>query len=220
MKQVLSFKQAADMVAPGSSVMIGGFLAVGSPNGIINSLVQAGTKDLTVIANDTGFPDKGVGRLVVNRQVSKVVASHIGTNPPTGQQMNAGELEVELIPQGTLAEQIRAAGFGLGGVLTPTGLGTIAQEGKEVISIDGREYILAKPISADIAIIRAQKADRGGNLVYRRSARNFNPLMAMAAKLVLAEVEEVVEIGEIDPDLVMTPGIFVDYLVREGVANG
>jgi acetate CoA/acetoacetate CoA-transferase alpha subunit len=130
--------------------------------------------------------------------------------------MNAGEMEVQLIPQGTLAEQIRAAGSGLGGVLTPTGLGTVAQEGNEVVTIDGKQYILAKPIFADVAIIKAHKADRHGNLVYRRSARNFNPLQAMAAKLVLAEVEEIVETGEIDPDHVVTPGIFVDYLVREG----
>lgn len=214
MKEVISFQQAAGMISPGSRVMIGGFLAVGSPHGLIDKLVELGTSDLTIIANDTGFPDKGIGKLIVNRQASKVVASHIGTNPPTGQQMNAGELLVELVPQGTLAEQIRAAGSGLGGVLTPTGLGTVAQEGKDVITVDGRDYILAKPISADIALIKAHKADRNGNLVFRRTARNFNPLMAMAAKLVLAEVEEVVEVGEIDPDLVMTPGIFVDYIVR------
>lgn len=217
MKEILNFRQASGLIKQGSTVMIGGFLAVGSPHGMINSLIEQGIGNLTVIANDTGFPDKGIGRLIVNRQISKVVASHIGTNPPTGQQMNAGELEVELVPQGTLAEQIRAAGSGLGGVLTPTGLGTVAQEGKTVITVDGREFILAKPIFADVALIKAYKADRSGNLVYRRSARNFNPLMAMAAKLVLAEVEEIVEIGEIDPDHVITPGIFVDYLVKEGV---
>lgn len=217
MKEILNFRQASGLIKQGSTVMIGGFLAVGSPHGMINSLIEQGIGNLTVIANDTGFPDKGIGRLIVNRQISKVVASHIGTNPPTGQQMNAGELEVELVPQGTLAEQIRAAGSGLGGVLTPTGMGTVAQEGKTVITVDGREFILAKPIFADVALIKAYKADRSGNLVYRRSARNFNPLMAMAAKLVLAEVEEIVEIGEIDPDHVITPGIFVDYLVKEGV---
>ena len=216
MKQVINFKQAAGMVQSGDRVMIGGFLAVGSPHGIIDTLVELGTKDLTVIANDTGFPDRGIGKLIVNRQLSKVVASHIGTNPPTGQQMNAGELEVELVPQGTLAEQVRAAGGGLGGVLTPTGLGTVAQKGKDVITVDDKEYILAKPIFADIAILKAYKADRRGNLVFRRSARNFNPLMAMAAKLVLVEVEHIVEVGEIDPDCVITPGIFVDYLVMEG----
>lgn len=215
MKPVLNFQEAAEMVTPGSRVMIGGFLAVGSPHGIIDKLVQLGTADLTIIANDTGFPDRGIGKLIVNRQASKVIASHIGTNPPTGQQMNAGELAVELIPQGTLAEQIRAAGAGLGGILTPTGLGTVAQEGKEVIVVDGKEYILATPIHADVALIKAHKADTNGNLIYRRTARNFNPLMAMAAKLVLAEVEEIVEVGALDPDHVMTPGIFVDYLVQE-----
>lgn len=216
MKPIINFEQAAKMIEPGSRVMIGGFLAAGSPHGIIGKLVDLGTGKLTVIANDTGFPDKGIGRLIVNRQVCKVIASHIGTNPPTGEQMNAGEMEVQLIPQGTLAEQIRAAGSGLGGVLTPTGLGTVAEEGNEVIAIDGKDYILAKPIFADVAIIKAHKADTHGNLVYRRSARNFNPLLAMAAKLVLAEVEEIVEPGEIDPDHVITPGIFVDYLVKEG----
>ncbi|MGI6366126.1 MAG: CoA transferase subunit A [Bacillota bacterium] len=215
MKRVLNFQEAAEMVAPGSRVMIGGFLAVGSPHGIIDALVQLGTADLTIIANDTGFPDRGIGKLIVNRQASRVIASHIGTNPPTGQQMNAGELAVELIPQGTLAEQIRAAGAGLGGILTPTGLGTVAQEGKEVLVVDGKEYILATPIHADVALIKAHKADTDGNLLFRRTARNFNPLMAMAAKLVLAEVEEIVEVGALDPDHVVTPGIFVDYLVQE-----
>lgn len=203
------------MVVSGNRVMIGGFLAVGSPHGIIDKLVQLGTANLTIIANDTGFPDKGIGKLIVNRQASTVIASHIGTNPPTGQQMNAGELDVELIPQGTLAEQVRAAGAGLGGILTPTGLGTVAQEGKKLIEIDGQEYILAEPIFADVALIKAHKADGNGNLVYSKTARNFNPLMAMAAKLVIAEVEEIVEVGEIDPDHVITPGIFVDYLVKE-----
>lgn len=215
MKRVLNCQEAAEMVAPGSRVMIGGFLAVGSPHGIIDALVQLGTADLTIIANDTGFPDRGIGKLIVNRQASRVIASHIGTNPPTGQQMNAGELAVELIPQGTLAEQIRAAGAGLGGILTPTGLGTVAQEGKEVLVVDGKEYILATPIHADVALIKAHKADTDGNLLFRRTARNFNPLMAMAAKLVLAEVEEIVEVGALDPDHVVTPGIFVDYLVQE-----
>lgn len=216
LKKVINFRQAAEMIEPGSRVMIGGFLAVGSPHGIIDQLVKAGTSGLTVIANDTGFPDRGIGKLVVNGQVAKVIASHIGTNPATGQQMNAGTLEVELIPQGTLAEQIRAAGAGLGGVLTPTGIGTVAQEGREVISVDGKDYILARPLFADVALIKAHKADRNGNLVYRRTARNFNPLMAMAARLVLAEVEEIVETGQLDPDHVVTPGIFVDYLVKEG----
>lgn len=217
MKAIVSYDQAARMITPGNSVMIGGFLAVGSPDGIIAKLVELGTGNITVIANDTGFPDRGVGPLVVNHQVKTVIASHIGTNPPTGEQMNAGVLEVKLIPQGTLAEQIRAAGAGLGGVLTPTGIGTVAEDGNKILSIDGQDYILAKPIFADVAILKASKADRLGNLVYRRSARNFNPLMAMAAKLVLVEVEEVVEVGEIDPDSVVTPGIFVDFLVLGGV---
>lgn len=220
MIQIIDPRQAAAMVQTGSTVMVGGFLAVGTPGRIIQALEEERTGSLTIICNDTGFPDAGVGRLVVNRQVARVITSHIGTNPATGQQMNAGQLQVDLVPQGTLAEQIRAAGAGLGGVLTPTGLGTVAQEGRQVINVGGRDYILAEPLSADVALLKAHKADRRGNLVYRRSARNFNPLMAMAAKLVLVEVDHVVEVGELDPDEVMTPGIFVDYLVQGGEQRG
>ncbi len=216
MKQIIDSLQAAAMVRPGSVVMIGGFLGVGVPMKTIDALCQRGTGQLTVICNDTGFPEDGVGKLVVNRQVARVMTSHIGTNPATGKQMNDGELQVELVPQGTLAEQVRAAGAGLGGILTGTGLGTVAQEGRKVINVGGRDYILAEPVSADIALLKAHRADTAGNLVYRRSARNFNPLMAMAAELVLVEVEEIVDVGQLDPDEVMTPGIFVDYLVRDG----
>ncbi len=219
MKQIIDPLQAAAMVRPGSAVMMGGFLGVGVPMETLDALCQRGTSQLTVICNDTGFPEAGVGKLVVNRQVVRVMTSHIGTNPATGKQMNEGELQVELVPQGTLAEQIRAAGAGLGGVLTATGLGTVAQEGRKVINVEGQDYILAEPVSADIALLKARKADTAGNLVYRRAARNFNPLMAMAAQLVLAEVEEIVEVGDLDPDEVMTPGIFVDYLVKGGGKN-
>jgi acetate CoA/acetoacetate CoA-transferase alpha subunit len=196
--------------------MIGGFLCVGTPEGLVDEVLAKGSKDLTVIGNDTGFPERGIGKLIVARRVRKAVASHIGTNPETGRQMHSGETEVVLVPQGTLAEQVRAAGAGLGGVLTPTGVGTVVEEGKQKLTIEGKEYLLELPLHADFALIKAHKADEKGNLVYRRAARNFNPLMAMAAKVVVAEVEEIVPVGAIDPDEVMTPGLFVTYVVRAG----
>ena len=200
----------------GMTVMIGGFLGVGAPETLITQVLENNTTDLTVIGNDTGFPDKGIGRLIVAKRIKKAIASHVGTNPETGRQMNAGETEVVLVPQGTLAEQVRAAGAGLGGILTPTGVGTVVEEGKQKLTIDGKEYLLELPMHADFALINAYKADEKGNLVYRRSARNFNPLMAMAAKVVVAEVEHIVPVGDIDPDEVITPGLFVTYLVKKG----
>lgn len=214
--KIRTASEALAELQDGMTVMIGGFLGVGAPEGLITEVLDRGVRDLTVIGNDTGFPDKGIGRLIVAKRVKKAVASHVGTNPETGRQMNAGETEVVLVPQGTLAEQIRAAGAGLGGILTPTGVGTVVEEGKQKITIDGREYLLELPMGADFALIYAQKADEKGNLVYRRSSRNFNPLMAMAAKVVVAEVEEIVKVGELDPDEVMTPGLFVTYLVKKG----
>ncbi len=213
MKEIISPGQAAKMVRDGMSVMVGGFMVVGTPTAIVDAVVREGAKDLTLIVNDTGFPEQGVGKMVSADQLKKVIVSHIGTNKITGEKMNNKEIEVELVPQGTLAEQIRAGGSGLGGVLTPTGVGTVVQEGKRVINVDGQDYLLATPLRADVALLKAHKADRAGNLVFRRAARNFNPLMATAADLVIVEVEEVLEIGEIDPDEVVTPGIFVDYLV-------
>ena len=214
MAKVCTIDQALEVIKDEMTLMIGGFLAVGTPEMLIDTLLTKGTKNLTVIANDTATPEKGIGKLVVNRRLKKVVVSHIGTNPETGRQMNAGELHVDLVPQGTLAEQIRAGGAGLGGVLTPTGLGTIVAEGKEVIKVDGREYLLEKPLKADVALIKAHTADTAGNLLFYRTARNFNPLMAMAAKIVIVEAENIVEAGQIDPDHVMTPGIFVDWIVQ------
>jgi len=202
------------MVKDGMTVMIGGFLACGTPESLIDALVQKGVKELPVIANDTAFPDKGIGKLVVNRQLKKVTVSHIGTNPETGRQMHAGELTVELVPLGTLAECIRAGGFGLGGFLTPTGVGTVVENGKQKLTIGGREYLLELSLKADVALLKAAKADKAGTLVFRKAARNFNPLMATAAEIVIVEAQEIVETGTIDPDEVMTPGIFVDYLVR------
>lgn len=211
---IISRAEAAHKVKNGAKVMIGGFLACGTPEALVDELVKNKVAELTVIGNDTGFVDKGIGKLVVNRQCEKVIVSHIGTNKETGNQMNAGELNVELVPQGSLAEKIRAGGFGLGGVLTPTGVGTPVEEGKQKITVDGRVYLLETPLKADVALIKAWKADKAGNLVYRRAARNFNPLMATAAEVVIVEAEQIVEIGAIDPDEVMTPGAFVDYLVQ------
>ncbi len=214
-KQV-SIEAAGAFFKDGMTIMVGGFLAVGTPEALIAAILKQETKELTLIANDTGFPDKGVGRLVVSRLAKKVIASHIGTNPETGKQMIAQELSVELVPQGTLAERIRCGGAGLGGVLTPTGVGTVVEQGKEKLTVDGTEYLLEKPLRADIAIIRAKKADKAGNLIYDQAARNFNPLMAFAADVVIAEVDELVEVGELTPDEIMTPGVVVDKLVYVG----
>lgn len=213
MDKVTSVEKALSHIKDGMTLMIGGFLANGSPELLIDGLLDLDVKDLTIIANDTGFPDKGIGKLIVNRRVKKVIASHIGTNPETGKQMIAGELEVELVPQGTLAERIRAKGAGLGGILTPTGVGTIVENGKERVEVDGKIYLLEKPLGADIALLRGHKTDRMGNTVYYKTMRNFNPIMAMAADIVIMEADEIVEVGELDPDIIITPGIFVDYVV-------
>ena len=214
MNKVVNIEEVKVKFNDGQVFMIGGFLAVGTPEGLIDALVKKGTKELVVMGNDTGFPDKGIGKLVDSRQVKKAIVSHIGTNPEAGRQMHAKEMEVDLVPQGTLAEQIRAGGAGLGGFLTPTGVGTIAETGKEKKTIGDKTYLLELPLRADIALIKAWKADKYGNLVYRKSARNFNPLMALAADLVIVEAEEIVEIGAIDPDEVMTPGAFVDMIIQ------
>lgn len=219
-KPVISAAEAAKMVGEGAVVHVGGFLACGSPLGILAALADLGTRNLTLVCNDTAVLDErngritGVAPLVKNRQFRKMIVSHIGTNPESQRQMNAGETEVVLVPQGTLAERVRAAGCGLGGVLTATGLGTEVQEGKQVVQVRGRTFLVEEALPGDVALIKAKKADKAGNLVYSKTARNFNPLMAMACALVIAEVEEIVEIGEIDPDQVHTPSILVDYLVK------
>jgi len=212
----MSFGQLRPRFKDGMSILFGGFMAVGTPDGIVREILDSGVKDLTVIGNDTAGPDSGIGILVSNRRVRKVIASHIGTNAETGRQMIAGELEVELVPQGTLAERIRCGGAGLGGVLTPTGVGTIVEDGKMKLNFDGIDYLVERPLRADLAILKAHRADEKGNLVYQRAARNFNPLMALAADFVVAEVDEIVEAGEIDPELVTTPGILVDALILSG----
>ena len=208
--KLVSMEEAVSHVKDGMTVFIGGFLGVGTPEKIIDALIAKGVKDLTVIANDTGFPDKGIGRLVVNNQVKKVIASHIGTNPETGRKMQSGEMEVELAPQGTLAERVRAGGNGLGGILTPTGIGTIVEEGKEVLTVDGKKYILEKPLRADVALLNGSVVDELGNVIYAKTTKNFNPMMATAADTVIVFAEKLVKVGEIDPDHVMTSRIFVD----------
>jgi acetate CoA/acetoacetate CoA-transferase alpha subunit len=201
------------LIPEGAVLMIGGFMGVGSPHRLIDALVARGTRGLTVIANDTARPGHGIGRLVDAGQVARVVTSHIGLNPVTQRKMFAGEMQVELVPQGTLAERIRAAGFGLGGVLVTTGLGTLAAEGKPTLDIDGRTWLLEKPLHADFALIHANQADYAGNLASQLTATNFNPVMAMAASTVICEAREILPIGMITPDQVNTPGVLVDHLI-------
>lgn len=212
--KIISPQEAIADLNDGAVVMIGGFMSNGTPEIIIDALIEKGIRNLTVIANDSGTPGTGIGRLIENGSISKLITSHIGLNPLTGQLMNEGKLEVQLVPQGTLAEQIRAGGAGLGGILTATGLGTEVQANKEVFDIGGEKYLLELPLHADFALIRASIADKKGNLYYSGTTRNFNALMATAADTVIVATEELVEIGEIKPEVVMTPGIFVDYLVE------
>ncbi len=216
MKKGVSPQEAAAMIPDGAVLMIGGFMGVGSPHRIIDALVEAGRKKLTVIANDTGKADYGIGRLVRAGAISRLIASHIGLNPETGKAMIDGVIDVELTPQGTLAERIRAGGYGLGGVLTKTGLGTLAAKNQKVIEIDGEEWLFGAPIKADFALLHADRADYSGNLAYQLTATNFNPVMATAAETVIAEPREIVPVGVLPPDHVTTPGILVDFIVRRG----
>jgi acetate CoA/acetoacetate CoA-transferase alpha subunit len=216
MNKLSTVDQAIAKIDDGMTLMIAGFLGCGTPETLIDAIVEKGTKDLTIICNDTAFPDKGIGKLIVSKQVKKVITSHIGTNPETGRQMNEGEIEVILSPQGTIAEQVRAAGAGLGAVVTPTGVGTVVEEGKQTIEIKGKKYLIEEPLRADVAIINAHQADKKGNLVYNMSAVNFNPLMATAADTVIVEAEEIVEVGDLNPNFIHTPHIFVDMIVKGG----
>jgi acetate CoA/acetoacetate CoA-transferase alpha subunit len=214
--KVLSLADAVALIPDGASLMIGGFMGVGTPGRVMDELVRQGKRNLTVIANDTAFPGVGIGKLVSARLVKKVIASHIGTNRETQAQMIAGEMEVELVPQGTLIERIRAGGFGLGGILTPTGVGTVVAEGKRLIEVDGRDYLLEIALRADFALVQAFLADNTGNLSYALTARNFNPVIAMAGGTVIVEAENIVPTGVIAPDHVMTPATLVDYLIANG----
>ncbi|MCT8353585.1 MULTISPECIES: acetate CoA-transferase subunit alpha [Photorhabdus] len=214
--KLISTQQVIAHFYDGMTIMAGGFMGVGTPPHLITALLNSGVKDLTIIANDTGRLDTGIGPLVVNNRVKKVITSHIGTNPETGRKMLAGEIEVELVPLGTLIERIRCGGAGLGGFLTPTGVGTVVEEGKQKITVNGTDYLLELPLRADLALIQAHLADHHGNLTYQLSARNFNPVIALAADITLAEPDRLVEVGEIAPDCVITPGALIDYIVYPG----
>ena len=212
--KIITAKEAADILQSGDTVMFGSFLGNACPENIIDEILANGTDNLTMIANDTAFPDIGHGRLVLEKRVKTTIASHVGTNPETGKLMATGEMEVLLTPQGTLVEQIRAGGFGLGGVLTPTGIGTDVEIGKQKLEIDGKEYLLEKPLRAKIAYLQGAVVDTMGNVWYRGSSRNFCTLMAMAADTVVVEAEKIVEPGEIEPENVHTACILVDYIVQ------
>jgi acetate CoA/acetoacetate CoA-transferase alpha subunit len=218
--KITSVNDAVDHVRDGMTVMVGGFLGNGSPETLINALVKKGVKNLTLICNDTAFPDKGVGKMISSKQFKKVIVSHAGTNPETSRQFNNNELDCVFVPQGTLAEQVRSGGTGLGGVLTPTGVGTIVEEGKQKLEVDRCEYLLELPLWADVALIYGSVVDKTGNVVYEYSQRNFNPLMAMAADVVICEAGMIVDEGGMSPEAVITPGIFVDYVVLEGSDRG
>lgn len=213
MPKIISSHEAAAMIKPDSRILFGGFLAVGCAENIIDSLVESGVKDLHMIVIASDYENRGVGKLVVSNQIKSAQVSHLGTNKAIQAQMNSGQVEIEMVPQGTLMERIRAKGAGLGGILTPTGVDTIVEEGKQKFNIDGQEHILETAISADFAVIRAFKADKNGNLVYNKTARNSNPVMAMTGEITIVEVDEIVEVGALSPEEIITPGIFVDYIV-------
>lgn len=210
----LEIEKISEHLRDGMSILFGGFMGIGTPPRVVRAILDSGVKDLILIGNDAAFPDSGVGTLIVENRVKKLIATHIGLNPHVGKKMFAGEMEVELSPQGTLAERIRAGGAGLGGVLTPTGVGTIVEEGKQKLTINGMEYLLELPVRADLAILHAALADETGNLCYDMAQRNFNPIMALAADVVIAEADKVVRTGEIDPNNVVTPGALIDYVVH------
>ena len=213
-KTVTKVADAAAMISEGSVLHIGGFMGVGSPHRLIAALVKRGVGGFTVVANDCGRPDDGIGKLVAAGLVAKAIVSHIGLNPEAQQKMIAGEMEIELVPQGTLVERIRAAGVGLGGVLTATGLGTEVEKDKQTIEVEGKRYLVEPPIRADFALIAAKSADYKGNLEYQLTAHNFNPVMALAADVVIAEAKEILPVGAIPPDAVKTPAVLVDHLLE------
>ncbi|KJY70652.1 branched-chain amino acid dehydrogenase [Vibrio coralliilyticus] len=212
MKKRISADQIGQHLRDGMTIMIGGFMGTGAPEKLIDLLIENDVRDITLISTDTALPGIGTSRLIADQRVSKLYASHIGLNPETGRQMNDGVLDVELVPQGTLAERIRCGGAGLGGVLTPTGLGTLVAESKQLIEVDGQQFLLEKPLKADLALIRGSKVDLRGNVFYSKTTQNFNPLMATAAECVIVEAEQLVEIGDIQPEAVHTPSLYVDHI--------
>ena len=211
--KIVTLEEALEHISDGCTLMYGGFGGVGTPPTLVQGILAKGVKDLALIGNDTGFPDIGIGRLVTAERAKKVIASHIGSNPNAGRLMTEGKLQVEFSPQGTLAERIRAGGVGLGGIFVDVGIGTIAEEGKNKIVIEGKEYLVETALTAEVSIVHAKKADSLGNLVYDKTACNFNPLVAMAGAFTIAEVEEIVPAGELDPECIATPGIYVDMVI-------
>lgn len=214
MNKIISVDEAVSHIQDGMTIMFGGFLGCGTAVKIVEAIAKKGVKNLTLIGNDTAYPNKAIGMLISNHQVKKLVASHIGTNADTVQQFNDKELEIEFVPQGTLAERIRCGGAGLGGVLTKTGLGTVVEEGKRKIEVNGEEYLLELPLHADVALIGASICDEMGNSIYKGTTQNFNPMMATAADLVIVETKELVPTGSIPMENVHTPGAYVDYIVK------
>jgi acetate CoA/acetoacetate CoA-transferase alpha subunit len=221
MAKIITVDEAAEHIKDGMSVMIAGFMGCGNPHSVIDALVRRNAKELTIICNDAAWPGFGLAKLITNKQVKKLIATHVGLNKEVGQKMNSGELEVELIPQGTFAERIRCGGNGMGGFLTPTGLGTLVAEGKQVINLNGRDILLELPLRADAALLVGYKVDRNGNVWYKGNTRTFNVVMATAADLVIVEADNIVELGEIEPENVVTQGIFIDYIAdpRRGWRN-
>ncbi|MGG1518816.1 CoA transferase subunit A [Paenibacillus oryzisoli] len=217
--KVSTLEEALSMINDGCTLMYGGFGGIGNPPTLIDGLMAKGVKDLTIIGNDTGFPHIGIGRLVTAGRVKKVIASHIGSNPFAGQKMEDGSMEVEFFPQGTLAEKIRAGGVGLGGIVLDVGVGTMMVEGRQTVVLDGKTYIVEPALTADVAIVHASKADPYGNLVYDKSGRNMNPLVAMAGRFTIAEADEIVPLAELDPESIVTPGIFVDMVIPSKGVN-
>ncbi len=214
MKKATKPAAAAALIPDGATLLIGGFMGVGSPHRMIDAIVDRGIRNLTVIANDTAKPGVGIGKLISAGAVSRVIASHIGLNPETQAQMVSGALDVDLVPQGTLVERIRAGGVGLGGILTQTGLGTLVEENKQIVEVDGVRFILERPLRGDFALIAARHSDYAGNLDYVLTAQNFNPVMALAADTVIAEPTHIVPVGMIPPDAVRTPGVLVDHILE------
>ncbi|WP_010496593.1 CoA transferase subunit A [Paenibacillus elgii] len=217
--KVAGLEDALQHIRDGMTLMYGGFGGVGNPPSLCQGILDKGVRDLVLIGNDCAFPDIGIGRLITAGRARKVIVSHIGSNPNAGRLMNEGALEVEFSPQGTLAERIRAGGVGLGGIFVDVGIGTIAEEGKQQIVLDGKSYLIETALTAEVSIVHAQKADPYGNLIYDKSARNFNPLVAMAGDYTIAEVDEIVPLGELDPECIVTPGIYVDMVIPSQGVN-
>ena len=213
-KPIITAEEAAAMVKEGMTILIPGFWARGTPETIIDALVAQGTKNLDIIAISTAFENRGSGKLITNNQVRKAIVSYIGANKVSAEAYMKGELDVEFSPQGTLTERVRCGGFGMGGFLTPTGYGTEIAEGKPIMEVEGKPYVLETRLRGDVAICRCQKCDKSGNAIFRRATRNTNPIFAPAADITILEAEEIVEIGDLDPDEVMMPGVFVDYIVQ------